>query len=65
MIKTYCDVCENEVQQNCVSHRLILAKGNLMIEITVGFDGAWNHGAICQSCLLEAIADAKEVKNGK
>ena len=65
MIKTFCDVCEKEIDRNWVTQRLVRYfaiphKVSVEVEIIVKIDGVWNDGAICEGCLMTAIVEGEE-----
>ena len=68
MIRTFCDICDNELtEHNSVKggtgrlQRLChtshpIHKSSLMFEITTGIiGGAWNSGDFCKYCVIDAI----------
>lgn len=63
MIKTFCDICKNEIRRNYVSSRIQgrgYRDGNdpVMVQIIVGIPPSWNSGALCRDCLRTAVLDA-------
>jgi hypothetical protein len=60
MIKRFCDNCTVELTDitnpNRVSDRIQGRVGHIMVEVIVGTDGTWNHGDLCTTCVLDAVA---------
>lgn len=60
MIIYNCDVCAKEIsgRENAVSNRILYTKDLVKIEVTVGYEGTWNKGELCQECVLEVVIEA-------
>jgi len=55
MFRCYCDACGKEIPVEDSMYRLKATKGRVTAEVMVAIDKTWNHGHICESCLLDVL----------
>ena len=69
MIRRYCDLCGNEIEEgeafdggkhrNANNRLATTVQGpsghKMQLEVTTGLDGCWNRGDFCKSCILDAL----------
>lgn len=62
--KYYCDICEKEIQRDCVGERfkpwLYAGSANWSAEVMIAKNNVWNDGMICMDCLRKILASKQE-----
>ncbi|MGY3535402.1 hypothetical protein [Bradyrhizobium sp. USDA 4452] len=60
--KYFCDVCDREMTWADLG-RIKRTVGKVSIEIETAFDGVWNAGHICHSCIVGVVTAPAEPAN--
>lgn len=55
MIKTFCDICGEELSRNVCVERLIVSQGDFKAEVLISKSGTSNEGDLCYDCLLKML----------
>lgn len=64
MMRAYCDSCDSEIvgPLRRIRRERYIAPGQVIdVEVITAWNKAWNGGHLCPTCILDAVANGKDV----